>query len=223
MRALPIVVAGFALSHFADAAAIKAEDAPDAFDRAFAVKGKPASVHYTAEYLANGTTHQVAAWRDGDRRLMRRTDDRLEVYGEHDARGPDFTLTVVDLKRNIRSTVDRAHLAQIGHFVDWNDLAYGLKRPMAGYRVAALDNKPSLPEGVSAPGPCRWFELTDQSRHSRICWSASAGLPFLILDDEGHALWRITNLEKGPIAASRFEAPTAGFVRNDVNEDISGD
>jgi hypothetical protein len=222
MRLLPIVFPVFALSHFAHAAT-KADAGTDAFDRAFALKGKPASVHYTAEYLGNGTIHHVAAWRDGDRRVMRRTDDRLEIYGEHDARGPDFTLTVVDLKRNIRSTVDRAHLAQIGHFMDWNDLAYALRRPVAGYRVAALAGKPALPEGVSAAGPCRWFELTDQSRHWRICWSASAALPFLILDDEAHVQWRITSVEKGPIAASRFEAPTAGLVLNDVSADISGD
>ena len=70
---------------------------------------------------------------------------------------------------------------------------------------------------------CDWYELTQGGHATRICWSASLRLPLLIDSAQGAPVWRVTEVDRRPIAAWQFATDDRGFVRNDANTDISGD
>ena len=48
------------------------------FDQAFSDRGEPRTLHYQAEFTAGGVQHRVEVWRDGARRLKRRTDEVVQ-------------------------------------------------------------------------------------------------------------------------------------------------
>ena len=50
------------------------------FDHVFSTRGEPAATHFEATYLAGGAEHHVEVWRDGERRIRRRTDDKAESF-----------------------------------------------------------------------------------------------------------------------------------------------
>lgn len=190
------------------------------FEQAFHTKGEPQATHFEASYVAHGATHQVEVWRDGERRIKRRTDDAAETYALRKAGGPDFHLSVLDLKRKIRTDIDRDNLYRIGNFTDWFDLGHGLRHPVGEYRLVASD----APVSSEKPAePCKWFSLTQAGRLSHVCWSASSSLPVLIQAEDGHTIWRVTNVDHKPIAATVFQIQDVGFIRTDANQDIERD
>ena len=191
------------------------------FEQVFQTPGEPASLHYQASFFRDGKQHHMEVWRDGNTRLKRRTDDAVETYVTHASKGPDFELTVLDLKRKILTRIGRDNLYRIGNFTEWFDLAHGLKFPVGDYALA-----PTIQAPQAAPkpyAPCRWYELTQGHRITRICWSGTAHLPMLMLDGDGTLLWQITQLERPWKDASVFKINDEGFVRNDANQDIDRD
>jgi hypothetical protein len=191
------------------------------FDQAFSTgSGDPAALHYQASYRAAGAPHRVEVWRDGDTRVRRRTDDRIDVHASREAGSAEFEMSILDLERRIHTTVSRSNLYRIGSFTDWFDLSHGLRHPRGAYRLRGI----AAPVEAPAPlQPCAWYELAQDGQASRICWSAHEQVPMLILSAGGDVAWRITALDHQPITRETLAIRDEGFVRNDANQDIEPD
>ncbi len=100
-----------------------------------------------------------------------------------------------------------------------------VRAPACGARLHA---RPGPPAG-EPPGArrclrlCDWYALAQVGRTTRVCWSARDRFPLLVLAEDGAEVWRVTTLERGPLAADAFAVHDEGFVRNDADEDIRGD
>jgi hypothetical protein len=190
------------------------------FERAFDARGEPASLHFQATFQGRGSAHRLEVWRDGERRVRRRTDDAIETFASHPPEDPEYRLSILDLKRRIHTRVDRTNLVRIGNFTDWFDLTHGLRRPRGAYQLAAA----AAPAGAPRPlERCRWYDLSESGRTSHVCWSAANRIPLLIVQEGGDLVWRVDRVDRGPHPAGTFDVHDEGFVRNDANEDIAGD
>ena len=190
------------------------------FEQAFSDRGEPGALHYVVALDSRGAEHRLEVWRDGDRRLKRRTDEAVEIYAFREARGPEFRLSILDRKRRIHTRIDRTNLYRIGSFTDWFDLAHGLKHPRGSYRLVQARAPGGAPKSVE---PCRWYELVQEARTAHVCWSELSRIPLVIQTQDGRVSWRVTALDRRPIPASAFEIDDEGFVRNDAGADIEGD
>jgi hypothetical protein len=188
------------------------------FDQAFSTGGASA-LHYQAGYHAGGAPHRVEVWRDGDLRVRRRTDDRIEVHASREAGSAEFEMSILDLERRIHTTVSRSNLYRIGSFTDWLDLAHGLRHPRGAYRLRSI----AAPVDAPPLQPCSWYELAQDGQASRICWSARDQVPMLILSAGGDVAWRITALDHQPVTQETLAIRDEGFLRNDANQDIEPD
>ena len=190
------------------------------FDKVFNADGAAPSMHFRAAYVSAGTTHQLEVWRDHEIRLRRRTDDAVETFVNRSANDPEWRMAVLDLRRKIRTDVDRTNLYRVGHFVDWFGMGHGLTRPSGPYELrqtAAL-------RGVGpAIADCRWYRLSNQDKDSRICWSRAMGLPLLIATPDGQVQWRVTEADSRRATSGTFQIHDVGFARNNANADISTD
>jgi hypothetical protein len=195
------------------------------FDHVFSTRGEPAATHFQATYLAGGMEHHVEVWRDGERRIRRRTDDRAESFAVHDPGNkqpgsPDYHLSVLDLGRKIRTDIDRDNLYRIGQFTDWFDLGHGLRHPKGEYRLVPA----ATPHGAArAIGACEWVALVQGTQTTHVCWSTTAKLPLLIQAADGRTVWRVTSVDHKTIPDQVFAIHDAGFIRNDANADIERD
>jgi len=190
------------------------------FDHVFSTRGEPAATHFEATYLAGGLEHHVEVWRDGDRRIRRRTDDKAESFAVRQSGSPDYRLSVLDLGRKIRTDIDRDNLYRIGQFTDWFDLGHGLRHPKGGYRLVPA----ATPRGAArAIGACEWVALVQGAQTTHVCWSATAKLPLLIQAADGRTVWRVTRVDHKAIPDQVFAIRDAGFIRNDANADIERD
>jgi len=192
---------------------------PD-FDHVFSTRGEPPATHFQATYIAGGHEHHVEVWRDGDRRIRRRTDDKAESFAVRTAGSPDYRLSVLDLDRKIRTDIDRGNLYRIGQFTDWFDLGHGLRHPKGDYRLVPA----ATPHGPAhAIGACEWVALVQGLLTTHVCWSATAKLPLLIQAADGRIVWRVTRVDHKAIPEQVFVIHDAGFIRNDANADIKRD
>lgn len=190
------------------------------FDKTFTSRGEPRHLHFEARFLLNAKMHEVEVWREGSRQLRRRTDAAIETFLEKPDKDAEWHMSVLDLKRRIRTDIDRSNLARVGHFTDWFGLAHALVRPTGAYRLTRAE----APEGAGKPlRSCRWYVLSQQAQQSLICWSADLHLPMLITDVQGKTLWQVSRVDLDAPGAETFRIRDAGFVRNDANSDISGD
>ena len=190
------------------------------FERVFDDAGEPAWLHYEVRYESGGKTHDLEVWREGQRRLRRRTDATIDTFVQRAERDGDFSMTVVDNGRRISTRIARANLYRLGNFTDWFDLAHGLKHPLASYRLARIE----APTGAATPiAACRWYSLEQSGRVTTICWSERDRLPLVIQGADPSHRWRVTSLDRAPVAGRVFEVHDAGFVRNDANQDIERD
>jgi hypothetical protein len=202
------------------AAATSASPTPS-FDRVFSAAGEPATLRYTALFVANGTVHRMQVWRDHDRHIKRLTDDTIATYATRQPNGPGYRLTVLDLKRRISTVIDRTNLYRIGAFTDWYDLGHGLRHPKGTYRIVPAA---AAPAGMPRIGrACRWYDLIEGTRTTHVCWDAAVKLPLLIAPAGGAPVWRVVSIDQAPIPASTFVANDRGFIRNDANRDIEAD
>ena len=190
------------------------------FDRTFASRGERGQAYYAASYRTEGQEHHVEVWRDRDLRIARRTDDAVETHLARRAGDDEWSMTVLDLKRKIRTDIDRTNLLRIGHFTDWFAQAHGLSRPRGPYRLAALDQGPA---GIKAISGCRWYLLEQSGRSTRLCWSSAYAVPLVIADARGEVIWQVTKTAAGPFDPGVFAIEDRGFARNDANEDIQAD
>jgi hypothetical protein len=190
------------------------------FEQVFSAKGEPGALHYRAVFISKGAEHQLEVWRDGDRRVKRRTDEAIETYAFRKPGDPEFRMSILDMKKRIHTRIDRANLYRIGNFTDWFDLAHGLKHPMGEYRVAKAQAPDGAPKAIEA---CQWYDLTQDKRTTHICWSAGSRLPLVIQAQDGEVVWRVATLDRKPIPAKTFEIHDEGFIRNDANQDIERD
>ncbi|SDE01618.1 hypothetical protein SAMN05428966_106365 [Massilia sp. PDC64] len=190
------------------------------FDHVFSTRGEPAATHFQATYLAGGLEHHVEVWRDGDRRIRRRTDDKAESFAVRTPGTPDYRLSVLDLGRRIRTDIDRDNLYRIGQFTDWFDLGHGLRHPKGEYRLVPA----ATPHGAArAIGACEWVALVQGTQTTHVCWSTTAKLPLLIQAADGRTVWRVTSVDHKTIPDQVFAIHDAGFIRNDANADIERD
>lgn len=188
------------------------------FDQAFATGAAPAHFHARFAYRAPDGVHHVELWRDGAARVRRDSDGRLVTIATRTgARGADFRLDLFDLRRRLHTIVDRTSLYQVGRFTDWDDLAFGLRRPAGRYRVIAL-----APEDTGL-ARCRWFALESAGGQTRICWSREQAFPMLIRDARGKVIWRVTALDHTAPAAALFRPDEKGYIVNNAARDITGD
>jgi hypothetical protein len=190
------------------------------FEQAFSAKGEPRALHYRATYFSGGTEHQMEVWRDGEKRLKRRTDGAVETYAFHKPGEAEYRLSVLDLKKHIHTRIDRSNLNRIGNFTDWFDLSHNLKHPGMGYQLAAISAPNNADKAITN---CQWFDLSEAGRTSHICWSKGSSLPLLIQNQDGKTVWKVTLLDRKSIPGSVFKIHDEGFVRNDANQDIEGD
>ena len=200
-----------------------AQPVPDSldFEQTFSVKDEPAQVHFVAEYGQGSQRHRLEVWRDAERRLLRRTDQRLQTLAWRGTDAADLRLVQLDLTRKIRTDIDRTALARLGQWVDWFGLAHGLNRPKGPYRLTQSTPHPA-PNGQPV-APCQWLRLEQGPQTSFICWSSSLKLPLLLMDDSARVIWRVRRFDTQPIAASLYEINDDGFVRNDASADINAD
>jgi hypothetical protein len=197
-----------------------AADAGPGFDQVFSTRGEPPATHFQATYVSGGAEHHVEVWRDGDRRIRRRTDDKAESFAVHKAGSPDYRLSLLDLDRKIRTDIDRDNLYRIGQFTDWFDLGHGLRHPKGDFRLVPA----ATPHGAQHPiGACTWVALVQGAQTTHVCWSAVAKLPLLIQAADGRTVWRVTNVDHKPIPDKVFAIHDEGFIRNDANADIERD
>lgn len=212
LRTLTILLAG--------AAVLAAAPAPLAFDRVFAAEGEPAALHYRVAYRSGGAVHHMELWRDGDRRIARVTDGMVRSYASHKPGDPDYRLTMLDARRHIRTDVERTNLYRIGSFVDWYDLAHGLRHPAGRYTLTALDKGPATPAPAA---PCRWYSLAEGGRQTQVCWSTADRIPMLIVAGGRTLVWRVLAVDTAKPAPARFAINDKGYVRVDANEDMAAD
>lgn len=190
------------------------------FEDAFTADAASAPLHYRATYVARGGEHAVEAWLDAGVRFKRITDGAIEVHAERDPGDTGFRMTVLDLRRRIATRVDRSSLYRMGQFTDWFELAQALRHPRGDYRLVRSAVPAQAPQALQA---CDWYALTQDGGTSRICWSASLRLPLLVVSARGDPVWRVTEVDRDPVAAQLFDVDDRGFVRNDVNADLAGD
>ena len=190
------------------------------FEQVFRQDDGAAPLHYQARYLAGGGEHALEVWVDGGSRLKRVTDGALTIHATRTPGDDDFRMTVLDERRRISTRVDRGSLYRIGKFTEWFELAQALRHPRGDYRLERTAAPDGVPAGVQ---PCEWYELTQSGQASRICWSAQARLPMLIVSQDGRVQWRVTQVDRKPVSPQQFEVRDEGFVRNDASEDMERD
>lgn len=204
----------------AAASAAAAAPAPSlTFEQVFRADDR-GSIHYRGTFQTGDIQHRVEVWRDGATRLKRVTDEAVATYVTRDQAGPEFHLTVLDLQKKIATRIDRSNLYRIGNFTDWFDLAHALRHPKGDYRLVRGSGPVGAPKPLEA---CSWYLLEQQGMPSQVCWSARSQLPMLIVSGTGETLWRVTSIDRRPIAPPVFAVDDRGFVRNDANEDIERD
>lgn len=191
------------------------------FDRTFSEAGEPASLYFKARYGVPGSAHTLELWRLGQAHLLRKTDKRIETYVARSPKDPEFQMTVLDRQRNIASHVSRTSLYKVGSFIDWFDLAHGLRRPVGPYELV----RSTTPPGVTAPiEDCQWFELHAGNKTDRLCWSARYRIPLLIYSmARSEVVWSVEQVSTRPVSPSRFRADETGFVINNADRDIEQD
>ena len=215
-------VLGLRLATICVAAAVSrtAQAKEPTFDEVFGTKGEPRALHYQATYFAKGTEHSLEVWRDGDRRLKRRTDKDIETYVFRQPKSLEFRMSVLDMKKKIHTKVGRTNLYRLGSSIDWFDMAHGLKHPVGPYKLAKAQAPVAAPKGVES---CQWYDLTQGNRTTHICWNAGNRLPVTIQGQNGEVLWKLTSADPKSIPAKTFEIHDEGFVLNDADQDIEGD
>lgn len=190
------------------------------FDQVFSDKGEPRSINYQVTYKSASGEHHLEVWREGSTLLKKKTDDTLELYVIKDKNGPEFNLSVLDLKKKIYTQIKRTNLYRIGSFTDWYDLAHGLKHPITKYELNKLTAKPPQ---ITPIATCQWYELAQGKNKTQICWSAEYKLPLVMTSAKGEIFWSVKKLNKNTIAPSVFEVHSDGFIKNDANRDIEPD
>ncbi len=192
------------------------------FESVFRAGAEPAALFYSATLESKDGAHTLQVWRDGQTRLRRKTDQAIDTYvARMAADSLEYQMIVVDYRRRITTRINRNNLIRLGHISDWFDLAHGLRHPVGRYELALTRAPARSPAPLT---PCRWYALTEGQDTHHICWSARANLPMMIWSDRTDSVvWRVSEVDYGPIGDDTFVLHDAGFVRNDANADVDRD
>jgi hypothetical protein len=200
-----------------------AEGASPEWEAAFPSTAAPERVYFRAHYLdGRGQTHELRVWRDGDRRLRRRTDDAIDLYVDRDKAG-ELDFRIVDHRRHVVIRADRTSFHRVGRFSGWIGLAHVLDVPHGTYVVTRLSDAPASP---TARDECAWFRLATRvplPRVSEICWSRRWGLPLAIETTSGTEE-RLTQFSIDEVRAfepdhTTFAIDTSKFIEIDARPD----
>ncbi|MHB1591828.1 MAG: hypothetical protein ACYCTW_09885 [Sulfuricella sp.] len=185
----------------------------------FSAAKEPVALHYKASYQDTRGKHELEVWRDGQKRLRRRTDSALDLYVNLERDG-DLKVAVLDHARRVRTDVSRSSLYQLGQFSDWFTLAHSFGKPLRPYTLRLLASPPTSEAPLTS---CRWYQLDAEPQHSAICWSQTYRLPVLIADAKGEVRWRLTWVDKNTPAATVFKIADKGYFQVDADRDIKAD
>ena len=190
------------------------------FTKVFATGHAPATLHAHVLYKgSDGSLHRMSLWRSGDRLLRRDTDSRLTTIVTHRPHDLAYRLDLFDHARRLHTIVDRESLYQVGRFTDWSAMAYGLQTPTGRYAIRPVSQPPIMP----TVAPCRWFELGQPGRTTRICWSEALAFPLMIASAGGQIVWRVTDVDRKPLPSAIFRLNPAGYTLNDAAQDLKRD
>lgn len=188
------------------------------FEQVFNADGEPPWLHYQADYTDRRGTHHLEVWRDHDTRILRKTDDRIEVNALR--LGDDIRFAISDTVRHTVTTVDRVNLIRVGLFVDWFSQGHAVVRPTGTYELAPLGASEQI-----LGRRCAMWRLTSAASNSKsdICWDDALKLPLLIRDTDDRIVWRLTAMDATPFADSVFSSSVSDLTHIDMNADFRGD
>lgn len=217
------VFAGMAILGLGVTQASLAKNPSLVFDEVFNVKDEPNQTYFVAVFkIADNQTHILQVWRDGENRLRRQTDNRLDVLATRDVQDTDaYSLQVIDYQKRIITDINRNNLIYLGHFQDWFELGHGLHHPKAQYRLMPTTRPQLSPQPIQA---CEWYQLEQANQEYDICWSAQEKLPLMIWDNQKKTtVWQIKTLSHQMLERDIFKVNTTDYVRVDANDDIQND
>jgi hypothetical protein len=204
------------------AGAAAAEDKAPTWDEVFSLRNAPKGVHLKATYAdGKGASHDLEIWRDGDRRLRRRTDTKLDLFAEKTV-SSDYAFRLVDLENKRIFEVNRTNLYRIGVFTDWPALAGILVRPRGPHAL----RREARPVERTPAGECRWIQLTVQAGGSKsICWSDRFKVPLVIQTPAppggtATTLFQVKQIEAKVPEARIWKVPAEGFLLVSADQDI---
>ena len=216
-----VTLAALALPALAFAASAHAADKPLTWDDAFSLRDAPKGVHVKASYTdGKGRSHELEMWRDGDRRLRRRTDDKLELHAEKQG-GGEYAFRLIDLAKKRLLEVNRTNLYRIGVFADWPALAGMITKPKPAHTL----RPGARPKEKTPVGECRWVHLEIKGGGAQeICWSARFKLP-LIIQTVAPAgtfttVFQVKQVDVKVPGADVFKVSSAGLTVIRADEDI---
>ncbi|WP_018609279.1 hypothetical protein [Uliginosibacterium gangwonense] len=189
------------------------------FEQVFSARQEPASLYYKASYQDSRGKHELEVWRDGQARLRRRTDAKLDLYATAQRDG-DLSISVLDHTRQVRTDVSRSSLYQLGRFSDWFGLAHGVNKPLRPYVLQRLSEAPVKQE---ASFKCQWYRMEVDGQASSICWSQEYRLPVLIANAQGEVRWQITEIDRHVSLKTVFQIEDKGYAHVNADEDIKAD
>ena len=188
------------------------------WEDSFPTSAAPDHVFFKARYVGkDGASHSLEVWRDGNQRLRRVTDDRLDLVVTVDGRG-ESSYRLADRANHILFRADRTSLYRIGRFSDWRGLAHVLDVPRRSYTLTKL---PVEAETASTL-PCAWYQLEvadDGTPVRRICWSRRWGIPLTIKvrQPEGwEAKFQVLDVRIFDLSEVKFSVNAEAFVEFDA-------
>jgi hypothetical protein len=216
-----LTLAALALPALAFAASAHAAAKPLKWEDAFSLRDAPKGVHLKASYVdGKGRSHELEVWRDGDRRILRRTDDKLDLFAEKTS-GGEYAFRIVDRAKKRLIEVNRTNLYRIGVFADWSALAGMLTRPKGAHTL----RPGGRPKERTKIGECRWVRLEIQgSGAQEICWSDRLKVPLLIqtVAPAGGftTVFQVKQVDLKVPGAEMFNVSSAGLTVIRADEDI---
>jgi len=178
--------------------------------------GSTPALYLRATYPDAGSQqHTLEFWRDGQGRVVRRTDDRVELRLSPAADGED-AYQLRDLTKHLAYDVHRINLYRIGIFTDRWSTQHLLDQP---HGAATLELGAAQ---TTAFGACRWTQIVQaQGPATEVCWSSLYGVP--LLERRGtQDILRVTAVRTADVMLPSAVLPE-GWQAFDADEDIAPD
>jgi len=186
------------------------------WEKTFGPAGTKSDLHLEArtEDPAGGT-HALELWREGDRRLRRRTDGLLEVWLEDQgaAGAPAYAVTVVDRRSRTVRRVPVERAAKLGPAFTWWPLAHLLPLPGPRYTLRKLPEPAKRVGGARCEG---YLFIPDGQPEQRICWSREYAVALRHEEKRGEGWW--TRLEVKAVKPLTGKAEAFQLDTKDLRE-----
>ena len=173
----------------------------------------PSELHLQAQYSDAKGLHSLELYRQGQRRLRKITDNRLELHAQL---GDDNEMNYVwiDRAKSLVQKVSRTNLYRIGSPFEFSSAATMLTKPHTDFSVAQAS--PDTP--IETPmGACTLYRVELKGASQEICWSPTWGIPLFL---RGNGFWlKVTSLDSTAHDAD-FVVDIKGMRVIDANEQI---